>query len=89
MLFVCEFLKWTIGVLGVVFSIVVGMTGTSHNPFVWLWYPVSTSWPCLKTWSVSLLNRARQLSLQSCPVYRRLVACAEVWEDMACLGSGR
>ena len=58
--------------LGVVFSIVVGMTGTSHNPFVWLWYPVSTCWPCLKTWSVSLLNRARQLSSQSFSIDRRL-----------------
>ena len=72
MLFVCGCLKGTIGVLGVVFSIVVGMMGTSHNPFLWLWYPVSTCWPCLKTWSVSLLNRARQLSLQSCPIGRRL-----------------
>ena len=72
MLFVCGCLKGTIGVLGVVFSIVVGMMGTSHNPFVWLRYPVSTCWPCLKIWSVSLLNRARQLSLQSFPIDRRL-----------------
>ena len=55
-----------------VFFIVVGMMGTSHNPFVWLWYPVITCWPCLKTWSVSLLNSARQLSSQSCPIDRRL-----------------
>ena len=72
MLFVCGCLKGTIGVLGVVFSIVVGMMGTSHNPFVWLRYPVSTCWPCLKTWSVSFLNRARQLSSQSFPIDRRL-----------------
>ena len=72
MLFVCGCLKGTIGVLGVVFSIVVGMMGTSHNPFVWLRYPVSTCWPCLKTWGLSLLNMARQLSLQSCPMDRRL-----------------
>ena len=71
MLFVCGCLKGTIGVLGVVFSIVVGIMGKSHNPFVWLRYPVSTYWPCLKTWSVSLLNRARQLSLQSFPIDRR------------------
>ena len=50
MMFVCECLKGTIGVLDVVFSIVVGMMGTPHNPFVWLRYPVSTWWPCLKTW---------------------------------------
>ena len=55
-----------------VFSIVVGMVGTSHNPFVWLWCPVSNCWPCLKSWSVSLLNRVRQLSSQSCPFDRRL-----------------
>ena len=55
-----------------VFSVVLGMIGTSHNPFVWLWYPVSTCWPCLKIWSVSLLNRARQLSSQSFPMDRRL-----------------
>ena len=61
MLFVCGFLKGETGVLDVVFSIVVGMMGTSHNTFVWLRYPVSTRLPCLKTWSVSLLNRARQL----------------------------
>ena len=36
MLFVCGCLKGTIGVLDVVFSIVVGMMGTSHNPFVCL-----------------------------------------------------
>ena len=72
MLFVYGCLKGTIGVLGVVFSIVVGMIGTSHNPFVWLQYPVSTCWTCLKTWSVSLMNRARQLSSQSCPIDRRL-----------------
>ena len=72
MLFVCGCLKVTIEVLSVVFSIVVGMMGTSHNPFVWLRYPVSTFWPCLKTWSVSLLNRASQLSSQSCPIDSRL-----------------
>ena len=72
MLFVCRCLKGTIGVMCVVFSIVVGMMGTYHNTFVWLRYPVSTSWPCLKIWSVSLLNRARQLSSQSCPIDRRL-----------------
>ena len=72
MLFVCGYLKGTIGVLGVVFSIVVGMIRMSHNPFVWLRYPESTCWPCLKTWSVSLLNRTRQLSLQSFPIDRRL-----------------
>ena len=58
--------------LGVVFSIVVGMMGTSHNTFAWLRYPVSTCWLCLKTWSVYLLNRERQLSSQSCPIDRRL-----------------
>ena len=57
--------------LGVVFYIVVGMMGTPHNPFVWLRYPLSTCWPCLKTWSVSLMNMARQLSLQSFPMDRR------------------
>ena len=72
MMFVCGCLKGTIGVSGVVFSVVVGMMGTSHNPFVWLRYPVSTCWLCLKTWSVSLLNRARQLLSQSCPIDRRL-----------------
>ena len=72
MLFVCGYLKGTIGVMGVVFSIFVGMMRKSHNPFVRLRYPVSTCWPCLKTWSVSLLNRARQLSSQSCPIDRRL-----------------
>ena len=54
------------------FSIVVGMMGTSHNPSVWLRYPVSTCWPCLKTWSVSLLNRARHMLSQSFPIDRRL-----------------
>ena len=72
MLFVCGCLNVTIGVLDVVFSIVVGMMGTYHNPFVWLRYPVSTCLPCLKTWSLSLLNRARQMSSQSCPIDRRL-----------------
>ena len=72
MLFVCGCLKGAIGVLDVVFSIVVGIVGAYHNPFVWLRYPVSTCWPCLKNWSVSLLNRARQLSLQSCPIDRML-----------------
>ena len=72
MLFVWGCLKGTMGLLGVVFSIVVGMMGTSHNPFVWLRYPVSTCWTCLKIWSVYLLNRARQLSLQSCPIDKRL-----------------
>ena len=48
------------------------MMGTSYDPFVWLRYPVSTFWPCLKTSSVSLLNRARQLLSQSCPIDRRL-----------------
>ena len=72
MLFVCVCLKGEIGVLDALFYIVVGMMGTSHNPFVWLWYPVSTCWPCLKIWSVSLLNRARQLSSQSCPIDKRL-----------------
>ena len=61
MLFVCGCLKGKMGVLGVVFSIVVGMMGASHNPFVWLRYPVSTCWPYLKIWSVSFLNRERQL----------------------------
>ena len=55
-----------------VFSIAVGMMRGSHNPFVWLRYPVSTCWPCLKTWSISFLNRERQLSSQSCPIDRRL-----------------
>ena len=72
MLFVCGCLRGMIGVMGVVFSTVVGMMGTSHNPFVWLRYTVSTCWPCLKTWSVYLLNRVRQLSSQSCPIDRRL-----------------
>ena len=71
MLFFCGCLKGTIGVMDVVFSIVVGMMGTSHNPFVWLGYPMSTCWRCLKNWSVSLLNIARQLSSQSCPIDRR------------------
>ena len=73
MSFVCGCLKGVIGLFDVVFSIVVGMMGTSHNPFVWLRYPVSTCWPCLKIWSVYLLNRARQLSWQSCPIDRRLL----------------
>ena len=72
MLFVCWCMKGTIGVLGVMFSIAVGMMETSHNTFVWLRYPVSNFWPCLKTWSVFLLNRARQLSSQSYPIDRRL-----------------
>ena len=58
--------------LGVVFSIVVGMMGTSHNLFVWLRYLVSTFWPCLKTWSVYLMNRVRQLSSQIFPIDKRL-----------------
>ena len=65
MLFFYGCLKGTMGVLGVVFSAVVGMIVTSHNTFVQLRYPASTCWPCLKIWSVSLLNRARQLSSQS------------------------
>ena len=72
MLFVCGCFKGTIGVLSVVFSIVVGMIGTSHNLFVWLLYPVSTCWLCLKTWILSLLKRARQLSSQNSPIDRRL-----------------
>ena len=72
MLFFCGCLKGTMGVLGVVFSIVVGMIDTSHNTFVWLRYPVSTCWPYLKIWSVSLLNRERQLSSQSFLMDRRL-----------------
>ena len=71
-LFACGCLHGTIGVLNVVFFIVVRMMRTSHNPFVWLRYTVSTCWPCLKTWSLSLLNNARQLSLQSCLMNRRL-----------------
>ena len=63
MLFVCGCLNGMIGVLNVVFSSIVRMMGTSHNPFVWLRYPVSTFWLCLKTWSLSLLNREMQLSL--------------------------
>ena len=61
MVFVCGCLNGTIGVFNVVFSIVVGMMGMSHNPFVWLRYPVSTFCLCLKTWSLSLLNRARRM----------------------------
>ena len=72
MMFVFGCLNGTIGVLNVVFSIVVGMIGTSHNPFVWLRYPMITCWTCLKTWSLSLLNRPRQMLLQSCPIDRRL-----------------
>ena len=72
MLLSCGCLKWNIEVMGVVFSIVFGMIGTSHNPFVWLRYPVSTFWPCLKIWSVSLLNRARQMLSQSFPIDKRL-----------------
>ena len=71
-MFVCGCQKGTIGVLGVVFSIVVGMMGKSHNPFVWLQYPVNICWPCLKHLSVFLLNRARQMLSQSCPIDRRL-----------------
>ena len=72
MLFVCGCLNGTIEVSNVVFYIVVGMMGTPHNTFVWLRHPVITCWKCLKTWSLSLLNRARQLSLQSFPMDRRL-----------------
>ena len=72
MLFFYGCLNGKIGVLNVVFLIVVGMLGKSQNPFLWLRYPVSTCWPCLKTWSLSLLNRARQLSSQICPIDRRL-----------------
>ena len=72
MLFDCGCLNGKIGVLNVVFYIAVGMMGTSHNPFVWLRYPMITCWPCLKTWSLSFLNRARQLLFQSCPIDRRL-----------------
>ena len=61
-----------IGVLNVVFFIAVGMIGTSHNPFLWLRYTVSICWPCLKTWSSSLLKRASQMSSQSCPMDGRL-----------------
>ena len=71
-MFVCGCMKGTMVMLGVVFSIVVGMMGTSHNPFMWLRYPVSTCWPCLKIWSVSLLNRAVQMSSQTCPIDKRL-----------------
>ena len=72
MLFACGCLHETKGVLNVVFFVFVGMLGTFHNPFVWLRYPVSTCWPCLKNWSVSLLNRASQLMSQSCPIDGRL-----------------
>ena len=72
MLFVCGCLNGTIGVLDVVFSIFVGMMGTSHNPFVWLRYSVSTCWPYLKNWSLSFLKRARQMLSQSFPIDRRL-----------------
>ena len=72
MLLVCGCLKGVMGVLGVVFYIVVGMMGTSHNPFVWLRYPVTNFLTCLKAWIISLLNRARQLSLQSFPIDNRL-----------------
>ena len=68
MLFVCGCLNGTIGVVNLVFSIVVGMMRKSRNQFVGLQYPVSTCWTCFKTWSLSLLNRARQLSSQSCPI---------------------
>ena len=71
-LIACGFLHGTIVVLNVVFLIVVGMMGTSYNPFVWLQYPASTCWPCLKTWSLFLLNMARQMLLQSFPMDRRL-----------------
>ena len=59
--------------------------GTSHNPFVWLPYPVSTCCPCLKTLNFSLLNRARQLSSQKCPMdrslpLRRLGSICSVWD---------
>ena len=85
MLFFCGCLFGTIGVLNVVFSIFVGIMGTSQNPFVWLRYPVSTCWPCLKTWSLSLLNRSRQLSLKSCPIdsglpVRRFGRIWTVWD---------
>ena len=84
MLFVYGCLNGTIGVLKVVFSIVVGMMGTSHNSFVWLRYPVITFWPCLKTCSLSLLDRARHLSSQNCPMdsrlpVRRLGRICPVW----------
>ena len=72
MLLACGCLHGTTGVLNVVFFIAVGMMGASHNPFVWLWYPGSICWPCLKNWSSSLLKRARQMSLQSFPMDRRL-----------------
>ena len=60
------------GCFAIGIEFVVGMIGTSHNLFVWLWYSMSTCWPCLKIWSVSLMNRASQLSSQSCPIDRRL-----------------
>ena len=94
MLFVCGYLKGNMGVLGAVFSIVVGMMGMSNNPFVWLRYPVSTCWPCVKIWSVSFLNRSRQLSLQSCPIdkrlpVRRLGRIWLVWDRVdSAMGSG-
>ena len=72
-LLACGCLHGTTGVLNVVFFIAVGMMGTYKNPFVWLRYPVSILWLCLKTWSLSLLNRERQLLLQSFPMDRRLL----------------
>ena len=84
MLFVYGCLNGMIGVLNVVFFIVVGMMGTSHNPFVWWQYLLSTCWQCLKTWCLSFLNRARQLSSQSFPMDRsfpvqRLGRICPVW----------
>ena len=79
MLFVCGCFNGEIGVLNVVFFIVVVMMGTSHNLFVWLRYPVSTCWPCLKTWSLFLLNRVRQLLSQSCKMDRRLSVQRPGW----------
>ena len=72
-----------------VFSIVVGMIGTSHNPFVWLWYPVNTCWSCLNIWSVYLLNRVRQLLSHSCPMDRRLPVqrFGRIWPVWAWLDS--
>ena len=89
MLFVCDCLKGTMGVLGVVLSVVVGMIGTPHNPFVWLRYPMSTCWPCLKIWSVSLLNRARHMSSQICPMNRRFPVhrCGRMWPVRAWVDS--
>ena len=72
MLLACGCLHETTGVLNVVLFIDVGMMGTSHNPFVWLRYPVSILWPCLKNWSSYLLKRARELLLEICPMDRRL-----------------